>query len=244
MDVVSPSWEPHVRDRRDGTVNRAAYACCVLDRLRVGLRRRDVYAPGSIRWGDPRAELLSPDTWEQQREQACEDLALDTDPAKVVANLGQALDEAWRRAAGGMATNPDLRIEHPPTSASSIVTGPTGSSSPPRRHRRTRLWIRQQVERVWGIWLFVHGVTLREQHEAFPRTPATPRWSSAKRPCCAWWSAGTRRWPCSSPTTGAPPGTARLPATGIWWSRHPRRPHWQRSEKLAELLALTGCQAP
>ena len=51
MEVVSPAWEPHVRDRDDGTVNRAGYACCVLDRLRVGLRRRDIYAPGSIRWG-------------------------------------------------------------------------------------------------------------------------------------------------------------------------------------------------
>jgi len=50
LDVVSASWEPHVRDRDDGSVNRAAYACCVLDRLRVGLRRRYLYVPGSIRW--------------------------------------------------------------------------------------------------------------------------------------------------------------------------------------------------
>ncbi len=112
LDVVSASWEPHVRDRNDGTVNRAGYACCVLDRLRVGLRRRDLYAPGSIRWGDPRAELLPPETWDQQRDQACEALALDTDPAKVVANLGQTLDQAWRRTADSFDTNPDFRIEH------------------------------------------------------------------------------------------------------------------------------------
>ncbi|MGZ4729111.1 MAG: Tn3 family transposase [Acidimicrobiales bacterium] len=112
MGVVTPSWEPHVRDRETGTVDRAAYACCVLDRLRVGLRRRDVYTPGSVRWGDPRAELLSPETWEQRREQACEDLALDTDPARVVANLAQTLASAWRRTADGMPNNPDLRIEH------------------------------------------------------------------------------------------------------------------------------------
>ena len=111
MEVVTASWEPHVRDKETGMVDRAAYACCVLDRLRVGLRRRDVYAPGSVRWGDPRAELLSPETWETRREQACEDLALDTDPARVVAHLGQALDSAWRRTAEGMAANPDLRVE-------------------------------------------------------------------------------------------------------------------------------------
>jgi len=61
----------------DGSVNRAAYACCVLDRLRAGLRRRDVYVPKSIRWGDPRAELLPPETWDEQRDQTCEALALD-----------------------------------------------------------------------------------------------------------------------------------------------------------------------
>src|SRR4051812_24425168 len=45
-------------------------------------------------------------------DQACENLALDADPADVVAHLAQALDEAWRRAADGMAENPDFRIEH------------------------------------------------------------------------------------------------------------------------------------
>jgi hypothetical protein len=49
-----------VRDRDTGTVNRAGYACCVLDALRTRLRRRDIYATASTRWGDPRAELLAP----------------------------------------------------------------------------------------------------------------------------------------------------------------------------------------
>jgi len=111
VEIIDKSWEPHVRDRDDGTVNRAAYACCVLDRLRSGLRRRDIYSPDSLRWGDPRAELLPPDTWEQQREQACESLALDTDPDRVVAHLAQTLDRQWRRVAANMSTNPDLRIE-------------------------------------------------------------------------------------------------------------------------------------
>jgi len=111
VEIIDKSWEPHVRDRDDGTVNRAAYACCVLDRLRTGLRRRDIYSPDSLRWGDPRAELLPAETWEQQRQQACESLALDTDPASVVAHLAQTLDRQWRRVAANMATNPDLRIE-------------------------------------------------------------------------------------------------------------------------------------
>jgi len=57
--VITPSWQPHVHDRDTGTVDRAGYTCCVLDQLRTRLRRRDIYAPGSTRWGDPRAELLT-----------------------------------------------------------------------------------------------------------------------------------------------------------------------------------------
>jgi TnpA family transposase len=111
LEVISPSWEPHVRDRAAGTVNRAGYACCVLDALRTRLRRRDVYAPASSRWGDPRAELLAPDAWEDQREALCDELALETDPAAVLAQLTATLDAAWQVTAAGLPANPDLRIE-------------------------------------------------------------------------------------------------------------------------------------
>ena len=160
MEVVSASWEPHVRDREDGSVNRAAYACCVLDRLRIGLRRRDVYVPGSIRWGDPRAELLSPETWDQQRDQACENLALDTDPGSVVANLAHALDQAWRRAADGMAANPDFRIEHR-DGADRVVVTPLDALDEPASLVRLRAMVEELLPEVEiaDLPLEVHGWT-------------------------------------------------------------------------------------
>jgi hypothetical protein len=94
LQVVNTSWAPHVHDRDDGTVNRAAYACCVLEQLRSRLRRRDIYAPASTRWGDPRAELLAPPVWEAQRHTLCDELALDTDPNTVVSQLAASLDAA------------------------------------------------------------------------------------------------------------------------------------------------------
>ncbi len=42
LEVVTPSWQPHVHDRDAGTIDRAGYACCVLDQLRARLRRRDI----------------------------------------------------------------------------------------------------------------------------------------------------------------------------------------------------------
>jgi len=112
LEVVTPSWAPHVHDRDDDTVNRAAYACCVLDALRTRLRRRDIYAPTSTRWGDPRAELLTAPLWEQQRDTLCDELALNPDATTVVDELAASLDQAWNRTAAGLAGNPDLRIEH------------------------------------------------------------------------------------------------------------------------------------
>ena len=94
------------------TVNRSGYACCVLDALRTRLRRRDIYAPASTRWGDPRAELLTPDAWEEQRETLCDELALDTDPTAFIDQLTAALDASSRETAAGYAANPDLRVEH------------------------------------------------------------------------------------------------------------------------------------
>jgi hypothetical protein len=69
------------------TVDRAGYTCCVPGQLRTWLRRRDIYAPGSTRWGDPRAELLTPQTWADQREMLCDDLALEPEPATVIGQL-------------------------------------------------------------------------------------------------------------------------------------------------------------
>lgn len=112
LEVVTPSWAPHVHDRDDDTVNRAPYACCVLDALRTRLGRRDIYAPTSTRWGDPRAELLTAPLWEQQRDTLCDELALNPDATAVVDQLAASLDAAWRRTAAGLPSNPDLRIEH------------------------------------------------------------------------------------------------------------------------------------
>lgn len=111
LDVVTTSWGPYVMDSDSDTVSRAAYTCCVLDRLRAGLRRRDIYLAGSLRWGDPRAELLPPDTWEEQRIEACAALALDTDPNDVIARLTDTIGATWRRVAENFDANDDFRIE-------------------------------------------------------------------------------------------------------------------------------------
>lgn len=160
LDVINPAWEPHVRDRDTGTVNRAGYACAVLDALRTRLRRRDIYAPASTRWGDPRAELLTPDVWENQRHTLCDELALDTNPTTVLDQLTTTLDQAWRDTAAGLPTNPDLRIEHR-GGRDEIVLTPLDTDDEPE----SLITLRTQVEallpevEIADLPLEVHGWT-------------------------------------------------------------------------------------
>lgn len=44
--------------RGDGTLDAGAYTLCTLDALRLAIRRRDVFVPDALRWGDPRRLLL------------------------------------------------------------------------------------------------------------------------------------------------------------------------------------------
>ena len=98
----------------DGTINRAGYTSCVLDALRQRLRRRDIFLPGSARWGDPRAALLPTGNWLTRRDDLCDELGLDPQPNAVVDELAATLD-----AAGG---TPPPGWRSTPTCASSTAT--------------------------------------------------------------------------------------------------------------------------
>jgi len=128
LEVVTASWAPHVHDRDDDTVNRAAYACCVLDALRTRLRRRDIYAPTSTRWGDPRAELLTTPLWEQQRDTLCDELALNPDATAVVDQLAAGVAPDRRRAS-----------QQPRPAHRAPRRSRRNRPGPARRRRRTRL---------------------------------------------------------------------------------------------------------
>ena len=95
----------------DGSLNRPAYTFLVLTRLREALRRRDIYAPVSQRWSDPRAQLLDGPAWESARADVAVSLGRDLDPRHELAVLAADLDAAYRAVAGRIADNNAVRIE-------------------------------------------------------------------------------------------------------------------------------------
>ncbi len=70
---------------------------CVLLGLRDGLRSGDVHVPGSRRYADPAAYLLTADQWHLQRDEFCRLVGKPADPARA---LAATVDELHGALAG------------------------------------------------------------------------------------------------------------------------------------------------
>lgn len=108
--IVDKAWQRHVVGD-DGRVNARAFAFCALDKLRVAIRRRDVFVNSSWRYADPRADLLAGAEWEAARPVICRSLGLSAQPQPTLAALTQELDETYRRVAARLPDNDAVRFE-------------------------------------------------------------------------------------------------------------------------------------
>jgi TnpA family transposase len=106
--VVTGSWHRLVFGARHGepdAVNAKAYALCVLEQFHRQLRRRDIYAHRSSRWGDPRAKLLDGAAWEESKPTVLRALKLPEDPDELLATHAAVLDATYRQVAERLPAN-------------------------------------------------------------------------------------------------------------------------------------------
>ena len=96
---VPPRWRGYL-DTAAKSANTGAYRhyweLCTLLALRDGLRSGDVFVPGSRRYSDPAAYLLTPDRWTDHRAEFCRLVGKPTDPARALADAEDELGEALR----------------------------------------------------------------------------------------------------------------------------------------------------
>ena len=109
LDCVTSGWKRYVAPP-DQTPDRRYYTLCILARLYVALRRRDIYVPQSSRWGDPRAKLLQGDAWERVRATVCQSLGRSQIVSTELEALTKRLDEAYRQTAVNLPSD-FVRIE-------------------------------------------------------------------------------------------------------------------------------------
>ncbi|WP_207756981.1 Tn3 family transposase [Nonomuraea cypriaca] len=76
---------------------------CTLLALRDGLRSGDVFVPGSRRYSDPAAYLLTPDKWVDQRAEFCQLVGKPADPDRALTAAADELGEALGELEGVLA---------------------------------------------------------------------------------------------------------------------------------------------
>lgn len=108
--LLTPAWERLVIGP-EGQFDRRLYTFCTLERLQDGLRRHDLFAPSSRRWGDPLAKLLQGPAWEKVRKRVCRTLGRSPTATEELENLRRQLDEAYRRTADHLPGNAAVTID-------------------------------------------------------------------------------------------------------------------------------------
>src|SRR6266851_4075976 len=130
LRIVTPAWRRLVV-RADKSIDRRAYTFCVLQTLLAAFKRRDLYVMPSQRWGDPRAQLLSGETWQSQRSSVCRTLGRDELPGPELARLQQELDAAYRQTVDNLPTNEAVHIERAHGRHELVLSGLDKLDEPP-----------------------------------------------------------------------------------------------------------------
>jgi len=94
---VPVRWRGYLDDSLaagDATAYRHYWELATLLCLRDGLRSGDVYVPGSRRYANPVAYLISPEKWEAQREEFCRLVDIPAEATTALAGKQAELDEA------------------------------------------------------------------------------------------------------------------------------------------------------
>ena len=109
IEFVPQGWRSRVI--RGGHVDPEAWTLCLVERIRAGLRRRDLFASPSLRYADPRAGLLDGAAWEAARPAVCRTLGVSGNGAEETARMAGRLDAAYRTTAARLPENAAVRID-------------------------------------------------------------------------------------------------------------------------------------
>ncbi|WP_019008510.1 Tn3 family transposase [Deinococcus aquatilis] len=99
------------------------------------LRRREVFAPGSDRYGDPRAELLHGVAWDAVSNDVCRALNRSLDPQPELERLRLELDGAYREVERTLLQNTALQLDGQPGGTRLRLTPLEPAPDPPSLQR-------------------------------------------------------------------------------------------------------------
>ncbi|MBG6089617.1 TnpA family transposase [Actinomadura viridis] len=112
-ELLVGSWRrlvlsaPHAEP---GTVDWKAYTFCVLEQFHRMLRRREIFARNSSKWGDPRAKLLSDAAWEKARPMVLASLNLPATAGEHLAARAELLHATYTEVAERLPANSQVHF--------------------------------------------------------------------------------------------------------------------------------------
>ena len=110
--LVHGSWQRLVfGSPPTGRVEKNAYVFCVLTQFHRYLKRREIFAEGSSRWRDPRAQLLDGEAWENAKGPVLTALSLPESPDDLLREHARTLDAAYRDVAGRLDANTAVSVD-------------------------------------------------------------------------------------------------------------------------------------
>jgi TnpA family transposase len=101
----------HAPELEPGTIDWRAYTFCVLEQFHRCLRRRDIFAVNSSKWGDPRAKLLAGSAWTTAKPVVLSSLGLPPDPNEHLDECAELLDATFREVTAGLPENTAVRFD-------------------------------------------------------------------------------------------------------------------------------------
>lgn len=196
--LVTGSWRKLVFPEGPEVVHKAAYVFCVLEQFHRHLKRRDIYAPASSRWDDPRAKLLSGPAWAEAKPTALAALGLPEEPDAFLAEHAELLDSTYREVGGRLAANDAVTVDE---RGRLHLAQLTAIKDPPSLvDLRTR--VNRMLPRVDLPELILEVMSwARCSRTSWTPSPVCP----APRPV---WPTSTSRWRpcwCATPATSATP---------------------------------------
>jgi hypothetical protein len=114
QDFIPDSWKAYVYSSSD-KISKAHYTICLLEQIRLAIRRRDLFVQPSIKWTDPRKKLLQGEAWTKIKPAICKGLDRSENVEDQLALLQKQLDKCYDRTEKNLASNSYLKIR--------VVTG-------------------------------------------------------------------------------------------------------------------------
>ena len=110
QEFIPDSWKAYVYSSPD-KISKPHYTICLLEQIRLAIRRRDLFVQSSIKWTDPRKELLQGEEWTKIRPAICKGLDRSENAEDQLALLQKQLDESYHRTEKNLGANSNLKIE-------------------------------------------------------------------------------------------------------------------------------------